>query len=149
MKRLKIILGFSLVAFLLSACASNRVDFGGVMSPVDAPVDAIRCTGSGWRNAARVEPVYPPELATFLYMRQDRTNLRSLRFNFDIDETGSTANIRFREPAEYTRHATMRKAILASADAIAQWRYETDGEAVYATGCSVQMDFLYQSGPLD
>lgn len=142
-------LGASLSALLLSACASNRVDFGGVMSPVDVPVDSVRCARSDWRNVERVEPVYPPELSTFLYMRQDRTSLQSLQFNFDVDETGSTANIRFREPVEYTRHATMRKAILASAEAIAQWRYETDGEAVHAAGCRVQMDFLYQSSPAE
>ncbi|MCC5994997.1 MAG: hypothetical protein JJU18_01335 [Oceanicaulis sp.] len=114
------------------------------MNPTTIPATAVSCAGSGWRNAVRVRPVYPVDLMIFLYVRQDRSDLRSLEFSFDIDETGSTANIRFLEPSSYTRHGTMRQAVLAAAEAIEKWRYEMDGEAVYATACRTQIDFSYE-----
>jgi hypothetical protein len=141
---LKMLLAGCAAAAMLCACASNRVDFGGVMSPLDVPANATFCAEAAWRPVERIEPVYPDDLAMFLFAAQDASGVRSFLFNFDITETGSTANIRFVEPAAYTSHATMRKAILSSAEAIAQWRYETSGEALHATGCSVRLRFALE-----
>lgn len=131
-------------AVLLCGCASTRVDFGGVMSPQAVPASAVQCEDVAWRNVERVPPVFPMDLVRFFYFRQDQSRLTPLLFSFDVDEVGSTANIRFLEPASYTRHATLRKAILSSAEAISQWHFEHDGEATHVTGCTAQMDFTYE-----
>ncbi|MGP1274282.1 MAG: hypothetical protein ACQRW7_02555 [Caulobacterales bacterium] len=86
-------------------------------------------------------------MSRFFYAAQSEYSLQALQFAFDIDETGSTRNIRLVEPLAYTRHATMREAILVSAEAIAQWRYDAEGEARYATGCATQMNFIYEDTP--
>lgn len=129
---------------LLSGCASNRVDFGGVMNPQTIPINALACQDAHWRNIERVSPVYPMDLVRFFYFRQDQSRLTPLRFSFDVEPDGSTANIRFVEPAEYTRHATLRKAILSSAEAISQWRFEHEGAAIHVTGCATTMEFQYR-----
>lgn len=140
--RIVAVIGMS--ATLLVGCASNRVDFGGVMNPQTVPVNARACQDVSWRHVERVPPVYPMDLVRFFYFRQDQGRVTPLRFSFDVDPDGSTTNIRFVEPAEYTRHATLRKAILSSAEAISQWRFEHDGAATHVTGCSTTMEFRYQ-----
>lgn len=138
----------SLAATLLCACAATpkRVDFGGVMNPQTVPANAVSCEDHEWRDVERVSPKFPMDLVRFWYFRQDANNSISLEFNFDVDETGSPANIRFVEPEAYMRHTTLRKAILATAEALEQWRYHANGEAEYVTGCDMQMNYEYQVG---
>ena len=114
------------------------------MNPQTMPANAVSCEGYEWRDAERVNPVYPRDLVRLFYFRQDEAKLISLKFNFDVDETGSTANIRFVAPEAYMRHATVRQAILASAEAIEQWRYHAIGEPEYVTGCETRMNFTYE-----
>lgn len=136
-----------LSAIVLSGCASTRADFGGVMNPLSVPEDTVKCEVSHWRPVDRVAPVYPEDLAMYLFDAQVRSTSFSFDFTFDIDETGSTANIRYVGRAGYMRNSSVRTAIRASAEAIAQWRYEADGEVVHATGCTVEMDFVYANSP--
>ena len=140
----RVVATVSISAVLLSGCASNRVDFGGVMNPQTIPVHILPCQDVNWRNVERVSPEFPMDLVRFFYFRQDQTRLTPLRFSFDVAPDGSTRNIRFEAPAEYTRHATLRKAILSSAEAISQWRFEHEGPATHVTGCSTTMEFEYR-----
>jgi hypothetical protein len=134
------------VAALLVGCASTRVDFGGVMNPQPVPADAVACADVEWQSVDRVAPAYPPALVALHMMRQDPSTVRSLVMHYDVDDSGATANIRLFEPQAYTRHATFRKAILASAEAIAQWRFQHTDQPFYATGCATAMDFGYETG---
>lgn len=135
-----------LAGAVLAGCASTRVDFGDVMNPQPVPADAVACADVEWQAVHRVAPAYPPALAALHIMRQDPSTVRSFLMHYDVDESGATANIRFVEPEAFTRHATFRKAILASAEAIAQWRFQHGDEALYATGCATVMDFGYEAG---
>lgn len=136
------------VAAGVSACVgSARPDLGGAMKAAEMPANAVTCPESGWRLAERVPPVYPPDLAMFNFMRQSAADTRALQYRFDIDETGSTANIRFVEPRDFLDHAATRQAIRAGADAIARWRYEAEGEEPFATGCRTQFNFEYRDEP--
>lgn len=137
---------WALMGATLVGCASTRVDFGGVMNPQPVPADALICADVEWQAVDRVAPAYPPALAALHIMRQDPSTVRSFLMHYDVDESGATANIRFVEPEAFTRHATFRKAILASAEAIAQWRFEHGDQAFFATGCATAMDFEYQTG---
>ena len=117
------------------------------MNPQDISSNALQCQDANWRNVERVQPAFPMDLVRFFYFRQDHSRSTPLFFSFDVEPDGSTSNIRFVAPAEYTRHATLRKAILSSAEAISQWRFEHDGAAVPVTGCSaaIRFDFQMQS----
>lgn len=128
----------------LGGCAANRVDFGGVMNPQNITASALQCQDVNWRKVERVSPEFPMDLVRFFYFRQDQSRLTPLSFTFDVEPDGSTSNIRFTEPAEYTRHATLRKAILSVAEAISQWRFEHEGAAIQVTGCSTTMAFDYR-----
>lgn len=137
-------LALCIAAFLLGACApSTRVDFGGVMNEQSVPAETLSCSDVEWRKVERKPPDYPRELISFRILRQDRNALDSLVFSYDVDETGSPANIRFVEPESYLGHATMRKAILASAQAIEQWRFHAEGKPGYVVGCSTKMEFAF------
>lgn len=117
--------------------------FGGVMNPQTLPTNAVSCADHQWQEVEHVPPNYPRDLIRFQLTRQDERSSDSLLFHYDVDETGSAVNIRFVEPETYMRHATMRKAILASADAIEQWRFHAEGETAYVTGCTTRITFAY------
>lgn len=138
------------VMLAATACASNRVDFGGVMAPSERPVERVACSEAGWAVDERVSPEYPDQLMTFLYINQDRRDVRELEFTFDINEAGETRNIRFVSPERYLEHRATQSAILAAAEALAQWDYawEGSGAPVYAEACAVAFSFgavLYQN----
>jgi len=133
-----------LAACLVGGCASTtRVDYGGVMHPRELPGNAIQCSDQAWRSVDRVRPDVPGNLILLRLMRQDASASNSLWFAFDVDEAGSPVNIRFVRPEAYMRHATMREVILASAQALEQWRFQANGNPVFATGCETQFDFNY------
>ena len=136
----------SLAASLLFACAgtATRVEYGGVMNPQSVPADALSCAGVEWYEVEQVSPRYPMDLVRFRYLRQDASASDSFKFSFDVDETGSPANIRFVSPEAYMRHATMRQAILATAEALEKWRFHAEGEPKYFAGCTTRMRFDYQ-----
>ncbi|PWE18154.1 hypothetical protein DDZ18_00635 [Marinicauda salina] len=129
----------------LAGCASDRVDFGGVMNPVEPPPDAAACAAADWERVEGDTPDYPEDLGMFLFMAQSDGDLRSLEFGYDIRTDGRTANIRFLEPAAYLQHGATQSAILAAAEAIATWRFEPVGDAAprFAQGCEIRFDFAW------
>lgn len=129
------LVGLSLMA--LTACASNRVDYGGVMSSLERPAQTVSCADASWTLASEVEPEYPRALMHFLFFNQTRADTRNLVYRFDINEVGETRNIVFERPQSYLDHRALRTAILSGAEALAQFRYAHNGQddPIYTTGC--------------
>lgn len=144
MKRSLRLSAFVLAAtVMVSGCASNRVDHGGIMAAGDVPAGAVACEGAGWEADQLAQPSYPSQLITFLYLNQTRTDARRLTYSFDISPEGQTRNIQFRSPLSYTDHASLRTAVLSGAEAIAAstYRYTGPGAPRYAQGCSTVITF--------
>ena len=138
--------GFSLMAvvaassILLSACASNQVDGRGVMNAQMVPANALQCEDVTWRYAERTPPRFPPDLLP-LFAHRDQGRVLSLDFSFDVEQNGSTSNIRFVAPDVQMPPARLQRTILLSAETISQWRFEHEGPEVFVTGCSTRIDF--------
>ena len=143
MIKLEQVLAAGAAAGALCACASDRVDFGGVMSPASSPSDAVACDQAAWSVAERVQPEYPRQLMTFLYLNQSRRDVRELTFSYDINPDGETRNIRFVSPEAFLDHRATQSAILAAAEALAQFRYDWAGAGApaYTQGCALHFAF--------
>lgn len=135
-------------ALVLAGCASDRVDFGGVMSPAEPGANAIACRDSEFTPDVRHPPVYPGEVLAFLFYSQTYEDRRLLPFRFDIDAQGRTANIRFTGPENYHSHGALRQLVLASAEAIDEWTYAwpAQSEPIFTTGCQTSFDMHAQFG---
>ena len=142
MKRISIaaVLGLGILA---AACGSERIDFGGVMSPIDRPESVTTCAEAGWRTDQTVRPDYPRALVNFLYLNQTRNDVRELVYSFDINEEGEPKNIRFVDPLHYMDHRALQTAVLAGGEALDQWRFRSTNSQgpVYAVGCRQQFNF--------
>ncbi|MCP2680121.1 energy transducer TonB [Maricaulaceae bacterium NA33B04] len=142
MKRIPLVVTLCL-GLIAGACASERIDFGGVMSPIDRPSATTACDQSGWQIDETVRPEYPRALISFLYLNQTRNDVRELVYSFDINEDGEPKNIRFVDPLEYMDHRALQSAVLAGGEALDQWTFKSvhpDGP-VYAVGCRQQFNF--------
>lgn len=131
-------IGVALIGLtVLSACASNRVDFGGVMSQAAVPAQTVSCEDASWTLAHEVDPEYPRALMHFLFFNQTRADTRNLVYTFDINERGETRNIVFDQPRHYLEHRALQYAILSGAEALSEFRYAHDGQdrPIYTTGC--------------
>lgn len=141
----KLTVAVAMTALLVGGCAStdrlgnDALGFDGAISAQSAPVNAQHCGDVEWRTAERVPPKFPTALGRHLDPSQDWS--MSLAFSFDVEPDGSTGNIRFLAPQEYTRHAATRSAIRRSAEAIAQWRFEHDGPSGFVTDCFTTISF--------
>ena len=129
-------------SFMVSACASDRIDYGGTMSPVAVPDLTGHC--DDWERTQTVAPEYPDELAFFLRMAQRNDTSYLAEFKYDITPAGETANIEFVEPSYFLSHEALKSAILAGGEAIDEWRFSHTGYGppLHAENCRSAIDFL-------
>ena len=125
---------------MLAACASDRVDYGGVLNPASFSGYAESCHGGDRERVSYRSPEYPPELQAFLYSLHSDMDERRLRFSYDIEASGQPVNIRYIGDERYIHHDSFRTAVRAGAEAIADWRYQPGEQAV--VDCTVSMNFV-------
>ncbi len=130
----------SLLAVTLSGCVGAGVEFGDTARTMDVPTAAFPCEHHRLTRTNFVKPQYPDDAMLF-YIVSQREGQDDITLEFDVAETGDTANIRFVGPQQYLRHATRQKLIRASADAIAQWKYDWEGSPRYVEGCRFTIQF--------
>ncbi len=127
-----------------SACASDRVDFGGVANPVALTGQVVDCETAGVVMTERAPVTFPNSLLSRAYYAQVRDGFRvEVPFTFDVSRAGDVVNVRFSGDPEMTRDSAERDAILFGADSLmaSEFEWQSNSRAQYATGCTDVVTF--------
>ncbi len=132
-----------IVPVLLSACASDRVDWGGVANPMPLPSEVVDCASADLAMTEQGELVFPASLLRRAYYTQNREGFRvELPFTYDVTPNGEAINVVFAGDEAMTRDSAMRDAILFAANSILDSKFAwPDGAgAQYASGCEANIN---------
>lgn len=127
----------------VAACASDRVDFGGVANSSALSGPAISCQDAGIRYIERAPLTYPAELMQLAYFGQSDGLRVETPFRFDVNRAGEVINLQFAGDDSMTRNSAHRAAIMSAAEHLLSSRFvwPDDADAHYATGCEETIRF--------
>ncbi|CAN0027803.1 unnamed protein product [Chrysoparadoxa australica] len=128
----------------LTACTSDRVEFGGIASPLALNGPAIDCSAANVVLTERGTLTFPRALLDAAYFSQNREGFRvNVPFTFDITPEGEVVNAVFAGDPDMTRSRSRRDAIKFGAEWLLSSQYEwprgNNGE--YARGCTETVNF--------
>ena len=128
----------------LSACASDRVDFGGVANPMALSGPVVECDSADVELTARDALVFPNSLLSIAYYSQNREGFRvDVPFTYDITPQGEVVNAQFTGDPDMTRSSARRDAILFAANWLlsSQFEWAPGSGGQYARGCTETVNF--------
>lgn len=128
----------------LTACTSDRVDFGGIASPLALNGPAIDCDTAGLVLAERGALTFPNSLLNVAYFSQNRDGFRlNVPFRFDVSPEGDVVNAQFTGDQSVTHLRSRRDAIRFGTEWILssqyEWPHGSNGQ--YARGCTETVSF--------
>ncbi len=141
---MKRVLVASILALAASACASDRVDFGGIANPLELTGRTVDCQTAGVVMTQRGPVTYPNSLLSRAYYAQSRDGFRVVvPFTFDVSRTGDVVNLQFSGNQDMTRDGAERDAILFASESLLESEFEWTNpvDAQYATGCENSVTF--------